>query len=113
MQLLVLILKRLELVDELIKELAEAGLHGGTMIDSTGMASVLENYEDFPMFGMLRKILDEGTEKEMSKMMLFVIKDEELEMATKVIKGVTGDLNGPNKGIMFSIPVSYVEGLGE
>ena len=46
MQLLVLILKHVELVNELVKELAEAGVHGGTSIDGTGMASTLANMED-------------------------------------------------------------------
>lgn len=113
MQLLVLVLKHVELVDELIKELVEAGLHGGTILDSTGMASVIENMDDLPMFGMLRRILANEEEKEMSKTMLFVVNDEELEAAKKVIKKVTGGLNAPNTGIMFAVPVTFVEGLGE
>lgn len=113
MHLLILILKKVEYVDELIVKLAEAGLHGGTIVDATGMASVLENYEDFPMFGILRRALSEDTERESAKMMLFVVTEDEMKTAKEVIRQTVGGLSKPNTGIMFSIPVDYVEGLGE
>ena len=113
MHLLFVVIKHVEIVSELLKELAEAGLHGGTIIESTGMASVLENMDDLPMFGMLRRILSDDDEKESSKTMFFVVNDEELVIAKKIIKEVTGGFNAPNTGIMFAVPVSYVEGLGE
>lgn len=112
MQLLVLILKHVELMDELIRELAEAGVHGGTILDGTGMASTLANMEDVPVFGILRRVLSDE-ERELSKVMLFVMKDEQAVEARTIIKKVTGDLTGPNTGIMFSVPITYVEGLGE
>lgn len=112
MQLLVLILKQVELVDELIKELAEAGVHGGTILDGTGMANTLANMDDLPMFGLLRRVLSDE-ERELSKVMLFVMKDEQAIEARTIIKKVTGGLAKPNTGIMFSIPITYVEGLGE
>jgi len=112
MQLLVLILKSVELVDELIKELAEAGVHGGTILDGTGMAGALANMEDLPMFGILRRVLADE-ERELSKIMLFVMKDEQAIEARTIIKKVTGGLSKPNTGILFSIPITYVEGLGE
>ena len=38
MQLLFLVIKRIELVDEIMRSLAQAGIRGGTVIDSVGMA---------------------------------------------------------------------------
>ncbi len=112
MYMLILVLKHIELVDELVKDLVEVGLHGGTILESTGMASVIENMDDLPMFGMLRHIFAEEDEKESSRTMFFVVNEEELAAAKKVIKEVTGGLNKPNTGIMFAVPVSFVEGLG-
>ena len=112
MQLLVLILKQAELVEKLVHELAEAGVHGGTILDGTGMGRTLANMEDLPMFGILRRVLSDE-EKEVSKVMLFVMKDEQAVEARNVIKRVTGDLGKPNTGILFSVPITYVEGLGE
>ena len=70
MNLLVVILKHEDLVSEICKELVEEGIHGGTIVDGTGMASVVETIND-----------------------------------------VIG-LDKPNTGIMFELPVSFVEGLG-
>lgn len=112
MQLLVLILKKVELLDPLLKELAAGGVRGGTIVEGTGMAEALVNMEDLPMFGVLRRILQDE-EKEISKMLFFVCKDDEMIMTRDIIKRVIGDLKAPNTGIMFSIPITYVEGLGE
>ncbi|MBR6222696.1 MAG: hypothetical protein IKQ71_04600 [Lachnospiraceae bacterium] len=113
MHMLVLVLKHVELIDELIKELVEEGIHGGTILESTGMASVIENFDDFPMFGILRRIMETEDEKESSRTLFFVVDDDDLVKAKKTIRRVTGDLSKPNTGIMFSIPVEGVEGLGE
>lgn len=112
MQLLVLILKKVELMDELLKQLANGGIKGATILEGTGMAEALVNMEDLPMFGVLRRILADE-EKEISKVMMFVLKDEMVIPTRQIIKDVIGDLKVPNTGIMFSIPITYVEGLGE
>lgn len=109
MNLLVLILKRADLVNEICRDLAEEGVHGGTILDGMGMASVIDKMDDLPLFGMLKTLLaddDEGV-----KVMLFVMNDEELAKARETIKKVVG-LDEPNTGIMFALPVSFVEGLG-
>ena len=112
MQLLVVILKRADLVPELCKELAEEGVHGGTIIDGVGMASVIEKMTDLPIFGMLRSILADD-DHETVKTMWFVMEDEESEKARRVIRSVIGGLDEPNTGSMFGLPVSFVEGLGQ
>lgn len=114
MQLLILILKKVELEKELMKSLAEAGVKGGTILDGTGMGEALVSMdlEDLPMFGVLRRIMADE-EKDVSKVMMFVLHDEELMLTRNTIKKVIGNLKEPNTGIMFSIPITYVEGLGE
>lgn len=111
MNLLVVILKRADLVTEICRELAEEGVHGGTILDGIGMASVIEKMDDLPLFGMLKSLLTDDDEADGVKVMLFVMKDEELEGARKTIKDVVG-LDEPNTGIMFALPVSFVDGLG-
>ena len=104
-------MKKANLVADICKELAEKGVHGGTIIDGTGMASVIEKMDDLPMFGMLKAILADDDDNEVVKTMLFVMDDEELVTAKKIINEVVG-LDEPNTGIMFAVPVSFVEGLG-
>lgn len=111
MQLLVVILKKADLVPELCRELAEEGVHGGTIIDGIGMASVIEKMDDLPIFGMLRSILADD-DNDTVKTMWFVMEDNEVEKARKVIRDTIVDLDEPNTGIMFGMPVSFVEGLG-
>lgn len=112
MNLLIVILKKADLVTEICKELAEEGVHGGTILDGTGMASIIEQMDDLPIFGMLKSILaDDDDENETVKTMLFVMSDEEMIEARKTIRKVVG-LDEPNTGIMFAVPVSFVEGLG-
>lgn len=113
MQLLVLILKKVELIEDLIRKLAECGVTGGTILNGTGMAKTLVDMENLPIFGMLRQILGEEEEKDACKVMMFVLKDEQAVITRETIKKVIGDLKEPNTGIMFSIPITYVEGLGE
>ena len=96
MNLLVVILKHEDLVSEICKELVEEGIHGGTIVDGTGMASVVEKMDDL---------------HEVAKMMFFVVDDEEMKKARKTINDVIG-LDKPNTGIMFAVPVSFVEGFG-
>ncbi len=112
MQLMILILKKIELMEPLLKKLAESGVKGGTILEGTGMAKELVNMEDLPIFGMLRMLLAEDS-KANSKVMMFVLNEEGALAARKAVKKVIGDLNVPNTGIMFSVPITYVEGLGE
>ena len=111
MNLLTVILKKADLTNEICKELTEAGIHGGTIIDAVGMASILEKMDDLPIFGMLKSILADDDDHETVKVMLFVVNDKEMEIARKVIHEVIG-LDEPNTGIMFAVPVTFVEGLG-
>lgn len=111
MQLLTLILKNDHAKDEILKELAEIGVRGGTILDGRGMGEELVNMEDIPMFGMLRRVMkDEETPN--CKVILFVLKDEQIVEARQTIKRIV-NLKEPNSGIMFEIPITYVSGLSD
>ena len=112
MQLLVTILKKANRMDELIKELAKAGVKGATILDGTGMAESLMNMEDLPLFGVLRRIMTDE-EREASKVMMIALKDEIVQDVMAIIKAVMGDLTEPNTGIMFTLPITHFEGIGE
>ena len=111
MHLLVFILKKTDLMGDVLKHLAEHNITGGTILEGVGMAETLVNMEDLPMFGILRKVLA-GEEREICKTMLFVLPDEQVAQARKTIRDAV-DLKQPNTGILFSVPLSFVEGLGD
>ena len=98
-------------MDEIIKQLAESGVRGGTIIEGTGMSKTLVSLENLPIFEMLKRILADD-DKAICKVMMFVLKDEQVVTAKGTIKKVI-DLNTPNTGIMFAVPITDVEGLGE
>ena len=111
MQLLTLILKNDNKLDEILKQLANEGVRGGTILEGRGMGEQLANMEDIPMFGMLRHLLkDEETPN--CKVVLFVLKDEQIVHARQTIKKLI-NLKEPNSGIMFEIPITYVSGLSD
>ncbi len=111
MQLLTLILKNDNKLDEILKKLANEGVRGGTILEGRGMGEHIANMEDLPMFGMLRHLLkDEETPN--CKVVLFVLKDEQIVHARQTIKKVV-NLKEPNSGIMFEIPITYASGLSD
>lgn len=110
MQLLVIVLNKVELLEDLMAQLAAGGIGGATILSSTGMGTTLLNSdEEIPIFGMLRKVLN--PDREESKTIFTVLKEGQLETARKIVEEVTGGLDKPNTGIMFSLPVNFVEGM--
>ncbi|MBR5290428.1 MAG: hypothetical protein IKU28_05490 [Erysipelotrichaceae bacterium] len=111
MQVLFFILKQVELMNDILHALGEAGIKGGTILDAKGMGEALMNMEDIPMFGVLRSLLS-NEEKEDVKILMFVVQDNEVVPTASAIKKVV-DLSKPNTGILFSVPIYYCEGLNK
>ncbi len=111
MQALFLVLNKVECLEELLVRLAESGVKGGTVIESTGMARILGDAEDFNILGTLRQLMDPSRVE--SKTLFFVLKDEQIQKTREIIDEVTGGLEKPNTGIMFGVKLSFVEGIGE
>lgn len=111
MQLLFLVIKRIELVDEIMKSLANAGIRGGTAIDSVGMAKSISNMDNLPMINVLREILHGEDTSQKGKTIFVAVKDEQVEDAKNAIKSVTGDLSQPNAGVLFGVPITFAEGI--
>lgn len=110
MQLLILFMKKPELVNEIIHELGKNNISGGTIIDGRGLASGLANMSDLPMFGTLRQIIS-GQFNDETKILLMVVKDQNVIQTANIIKSVIGDMNQPNNGVLITVPVLYCEGI--
>ncbi len=111
MQLLTVILKDATKVNNILRELAEEGVSGGTIIDGKGMGEAIADMSDLPMFNMLRGLFSDE-EETACKIIMFVMKDEQIVEARKTIKRIV-NLKEPNSGIMFEIPLTYVSGLSD
>ncbi|MDD3335328.1 MAG: hypothetical protein PHI98_07400 [Eubacteriales bacterium] len=109
MQVVTLVLNKTEYLEALLEALLDNGIRGCTVLDSTGMMRVLDQSgDDLPMFGAFRQLFD--PERKSSKTLIMVLSDAEVETARKVIKQVTGGLDKPDTGILFSTPALFVEG---
>lgn len=111
MQLLFLIIKRVELVDDIMCALANNGIKGGTVIDTMGMAKSISESNSIPMIGVLRSILSGEDPTQKGKMIMIAVNDDQVETAKKAIIEITGDLDKPNAGVLFGVPITFVEGI--
>ncbi|AUS98427.1 hypothetical protein CDQ84_03930 [Clostridium thermosuccinogenes] len=110
MQFLLIVLNKVELLDTLLEKLMEHGIRGATILNSTGMVRELAKCnEDFPIFGTLRYLVD--LDRQESKTIFMVLKDEQVEEAKKVIREVLGDMSKPDTAVMFTLPVLSAEGV--
>ena len=112
MQLFIVILKKADVMDELIRQLARAGVKGATILTGTGMAEALVNMEDLPLFGMLRRIMSDE-DPEDSKVMLIALDEDMIGKVKEIIKSSVGSFEGPNTGVMFSVPILSFEGIAK
>ncbi|HBL84753.1 MAG: hypothetical protein A2Y17_01815 [Clostridiales bacterium GWF2_38_85] len=108
-QLLVLVLNKVEVLETLLIEFNAAGIKGATIINTTGMAHTLaSNKDDSYIIASLRAMLSDDIVD--SRTIFMVLDESKVPVARSVIRNVVGDLSKPNTGIMFILPVSYVEG---
>ena len=103
MLLFIYITNRVATVSPILQKMAERGIHGATMVDCEGMLQTLaaDSIEPPPFFGSLRKFIN--PDHEPGKMLFAVAKS--------CIHDVCGSLDRPNAGIMFTVPVTSVEGV--
>lgn len=111
MQMLIMVLNNVSHLEHILNEFEGNGIHGATIIDSTGMAKVINHAKphELPIFGSLRMLMNE--QRPFNKTIFTVIKDTQVQTAITCIKNVVGDLSKPDVGIVFTIPVSFWEGI--
>ncbi len=110
MQLLVVVLNKVEKLDDLLLELSDNGIRGGTIIDTMGMVKTLANdHSEIPLFGSLKSLLNE--DRPINKTIFMVLPDEKIPVAMSCVRRIVPDLDKRNEGIMFTLPVNKAEGL--
>jgi nitrogen regulatory protein PII len=108
MKLLVFVLNREELLEEVLEAFAEAGVPGATVVDSEGMGRLLTF--EVPLFADFQKFMKGN--KPYNKTVFSVLDDEaKVKKLEALIENVCGDLSNPGTGILFTLPVDYAKGL--
>ena len=95
------------MLDYLLEGLSAAGIKGATIIESSGMAMTLSRLDSSFLSSSIRGLFS-GDED--NRTILSVIKNDQLDTARKIVYNTVGDLSQPNTGIMFTVPLDFVEG---
>jgi nitrogen regulatory protein P-II 1 len=107
MKLLILILNKVEKLEEVLEGFIEIGITGATVIESSGMGHIIA--DEVPIFLGLRFMFTGA--KAHNKTIFSVINDEKEKPVIKLLKKILGNLNEPGTGIVFTLPIDKVEGL--
>jgi len=81
MQVIFVVLNKIECLEDLLARLKKAGVTGGTIIDSTGMVKSLEESDDSYLLGSLRLFLENPRPD--SKTIFFIVNNEQVELVRK------------------------------
>lgn len=109
MQVLVIVLNKTELLEKILEAFEENGFYGATILDSKGMASELGEHEEFGFFSSLRLVINPDHKE--NKTIFMVVKDEDVQKISGLVNAINGGFDQPDTGILFTVPVSYAEGL--
>ena len=107
MKLMVIILNRIDALEALLEGLSSVGVGGATIIESSGMAMTLSRLDSSVLSASIRSLFS-GDED--NRTIFSVIRDDQLDTVRKVVYKTVGDLSKPNTGILFTIPLDFVEG---
>lgn len=114
MHALFLILNKVDELEDVLSAMTLAGVKGATILDSQGMGSAIMvgDQHELPIFGSLKSFFDR--EHPYNKTIFTVVEsDELLDKVVNAIQKVVGNLDKPNEGLMFTVPVGRVIGMSK
>ncbi len=106
-RLLVAVINDPEKLDEILSGFLELGITGATIINSEGMGRLLSH--DIPIFAGLQTLISGS--RPQNRTILSVVPEEKVTEAIDLLQEVSGNLEAPATGIVFTIPVDRVVGL--
>ena len=107
MRLLVAVIHDAEKLDEILSGFLELGITGATVLHSEGMGSVLSH--DVPIFAGLQTLISGS--RPQNRLVLSVVPEDKVQPAVDLLQDVSGGLDAPATGIVFTLPVNAVFGL--
>lgn len=109
MKMLMLILNKTDVMEDLLHAFADGGVRGATILDSIGMARAIGDYRDGLFLGALTRLLDPDADE--NKTLFTVVRDDQVQHVLDIITSVVGDLDQPDTGIVFTMPIEYLKGI--
>lgn len=108
MELLVCVVDRDRHLDRILSAFVELGIRGATIVNSEGMAHHVG--DELPVLTGLQA-LREGTRPHSATVFSVIDDPATVDAAITTISAICGGLEGPGTGIVFTLPVSRVQGL--
>lgn len=105
-RLLVIILNRAELLDDLLTGFLDLGVPGATVVESRGMGQIIR--QDMPIFAGLAALFPENTG---SKLIISVMPQALVESVFELVEEVAGQLDQPKSAVCFTVAVDQFKGL--
>ncbi|HHU79925.1 MAG: P-II family nitrogen regulator [Bacilli bacterium] len=104
---LVIVLNETDYLNEVLATLVNNNVKGATIIDSQGMGSAIVkgDYQYIPIFGSLRKLIDEN--HLYNKTIFSVVKEEIVEELVEAIRNLF-EKKRPGIGFIFTMPVNNI-----
>lgn len=111
MQLLFFIPANSDVIAPILSDLVKKQIKGATVIPCEGMLHALydADIEPPPIFGALRRLSNPAHAE--GKIMLLAVDDGMVPAVLETVRTHTGDLNKPDTGVLFTVPISYSEGV--
>lgn len=111
MFLLVMVLDDTNRLNDVLAAWQTAGVRGVTILESTGLARTLERHEARGAFAGFGAVFGGGR---VGHNTLFAVVDDVAVagVVAERVQSILGDLNKPNTGILFILPVLAAWGLG-
>ena len=109
MKLLIIVLNKIECLERLLTSFGSNQIPGATILDSRGMAQELEQFSDMDFMFSLRMLINPAHRE--NKTIFLVVPEELVPKVSQIVNEVTGGLDQPDTGILFTVPIDYIEGL--
>jgi nitrogen regulatory protein P-II 1 len=105
-KLLLIILDRAEVLDDLLTGFLDIGVPGATVLESRGMGSIIR--KDMPIFAGLASLFPDTTG---SRVIVSVMPEPLVDQVFELVEEVVGQINQPNSAVCVTLPVDQFRGI--
>jgi len=106
MELLIIIIKQTQFLDDILTGFVDIGIQGATVVDSRGMGQILT--ANVPIFAGLKDLMPGGNIGNYT--IMSVVQSIQVEKAVDLVRQICG-LGEEGVGVAFTVPVNNLYGL--
>lgn len=109
-QMIILVIDEVENFPAVMEVWERVGCQGITVHQTTGLGRVMRHRDDLPLIPSLRSLF-ESNEESHRTIWTVVPDDFDVDRLFDETEKIVGELDAPDTGIMFVVPVTKVRGL--